>query len=66
MVESIPPDTPRPRPSRPPATSPGRSKGPPDDPPRPPLAQRLQPWVDMLYKLLAALATAVALWKGLG
>ena len=44
----------------------------PSDPPtrtrpqRPPLAQRLQPWVDLLYKLLVAAATALALWKGLG
>ncbi|MBX6742228.1 MAG: hypothetical protein QJR07_00555 [Acetobacteraceae bacterium] len=38
----------------------------PPCPPRPSLAQRLQPWVDLLYKLLAALAAAVALWKALG
>ncbi|MBV1797336.1 hypothetical protein [Siccirubricoccus sp. G192] len=39
---------------------------PPTRPPRAPLAQRLQPWVDLLYKLLLAAATALALWKGLG
>jgi hypothetical protein len=35
-------------------------------PPRPSLAQRLQPWVDLLYKLIVAGATVLALWKGLG
>lgn len=48
------------------STSPDAPRQDPPRPSRPSLAQRLQPWVDMLYKLLAALATAVALWKGLG
>jgi hypothetical protein len=34
--------------------------------PRPPLARRLQPWAELLYKLLAAAAAAIAVWKGLG
>lgn len=66
MAESIPPDASRPPPSRPPMPCPDRGKGPPDHPPRPSLAQRLLPWVELLYKLLAALAAALALWKGLG
>ncbi|MDB5371641.1 MAG: hypothetical protein JWP04_283 [Belnapia sp.] len=40
------------------------------DPPRQlpapqPLIQRLQPLVDVLYKLLVASAAALAVWKGL-
>jgi hypothetical protein len=35
------------------------------DPPRRPLAQRLQPVADFLYKLLVASAAAIAIWKGL-
>ncbi|WP_158295457.1 hypothetical protein [Crenalkalicoccus roseus] len=35
-------------------------------PPRPGLPQRLLPWLDLIGKLLAAIATALAIWKGLG
>jgi hypothetical protein len=34
--------------------------------PPPPLAKRLQPWVDVASRLLAAIASALAIWKGLG
>lgn len=35
-------------------------------PPRPPLSQRLRPWMEIVYRLLAAIASAIAIWKGLG
>ena len=38
---------------------------PPPPQPRPPLAQRLKPWAELLYRLLAAIASAIAIWKGL-
>jgi hypothetical protein len=46
-----------------------REEGPPRQPPPPPpppLTQRLQPWLDLIAKLLTALAAALAIWKGLG
>jgi hypothetical protein len=52
---------------------------PPPDPPPPPrlpwlqrlrpwaeLLQRLRPWAELLHRLLAAIAAAIAIWKGLG
>ena len=39
-------------------------ESPPDAPP-PPLLQRLRPWVELLYRLLAAIASAIAIWNGL-
>jgi hypothetical protein len=39
---------------------------PPSPPPRPPLVQRIRPWVELLYRLLAAMAAAIAIWNGLG
>ena len=44
--------------------APGAADGP--APPRPTFAQRLQPWVDLVYKLLAAAFLAMMLWRGLG
>jgi hypothetical protein len=38
---------------------------PPPPPPRPPLPQRLKPWAELLYRLLAAIASGIAIWKGL-
>ena len=38
---------------------------PSSQPPRRPLSQRLQPVLDVLYKLLVASAAAIAIWKGL-
>jgi hypothetical protein len=37
----------------------------PPDPPRRPLAPRLLPWAELLYKLVAAAAAALAIWKSL-
>jgi len=67
MPDPIPPD---PSPTDP-QNLPGRGRGagPADGPPppqHPSLAQRLQPWVDLVYKLLAAAFLAMALWRGLG
>ena len=42
---------------------------PPDPPPpspRPTRLQRLRPWAELLHRLLAAIAAAIAIWKGLG
>jgi hypothetical protein len=65
MADPIPPDAPHPvHPALP-----GRGPRAPAEGPaaaRPSLAQRLQPWVDMLYKLLAMAFLAMALWRGLG
>ncbi|HYZ33333.1 MAG TPA: hypothetical protein VE684_13775 [Crenalkalicoccus sp.] len=38
---------------------------PPRPPPQPTLLQRLQPWVDLLYKLVAGVAALVAAWRAL-
>lgn len=38
----------------------------PPPPPRPPWAQRVRPWVELISRLLAALAYAIAIWKELG
>jgi hypothetical protein len=38
----------------------------PPPPPRPPWLQRLRPWAELLHRLLAAIAAAIAIWKGLG
>jgi hypothetical protein len=69
MADSLPPDAPHP--AHP--ALPGRGpRAPAEQPPaaapspRPSLAQRLQPWVDLLYKLLAMAFLALALWRGLG
>jgi hypothetical protein len=35
-------------------------------PPRPGLPHRAAPWLDLLGKLLAAIAAALAIWKALG
>ena len=59
---TTPPDAPNP--THP--ALPGRGHRPAEAPPRPSLAQRLQPWVDILYKLLAMGFLAMALWRGLG
>ena len=69
MADSIPP-TDAPHPAHP--ALPGRGNGqqrpaaeePPPPPARPSFAQRLQPWVDLLYKLLAMAFLAMALWRG--
>jgi len=39
---------------------------PPGEPSRSTLAQRLLPWLDLIGKLLAAIAAALAIWRGLG
>ena len=49
-----------------PAGLPGRARGPAEAPPRSSFAQRVQPWVDLVYKLLAAAFLAMMLWRGLG
>jgi hypothetical protein len=41
------------------------AESPPPQPPRRPLEQRLLPWADLLYKLIAAAAAALAIWKAL-
>jgi hypothetical protein len=38
----------------------------PPPPPRPPWLQKLRPWAELLHRLLAAIAAAIAIWKGLG
>lgn len=38
---------------------------PPAPPPRPPFSQRIRPWVELVSRLLAAIAAALAIWKGL-
>jgi hypothetical protein len=51
---------------------PGRGRGAapaadgPEPQQRPSFAQRMQPWVDLVYKLLAAAFLAMMLWRGLG
>jgi len=50
-----------PRPDPPPALPP-----PALPPPRPSFSQRLAPWVDLVSKLLTAIAAALAIWKALG
>lgn len=50
MADRAPPDPPR-------------EAGP--VPERPSLARRLQPWAELVYKLLIAAGAALALWKGL-
>lgn len=54
-----------PQPAAPAATPPALPP-PAGPPPRAPLMQRLQPWVDLIAKLLTALAAGLAIWKGLG
>jgi hypothetical protein len=45
---------------------PRRAVAPPPPQQRPGLAQRAGPWIDLLGKLLAAIAAALAIWKALG
>jgi hypothetical protein len=37
----------------------------PEAAPRRPLSKRLQPWIDGGARLLAAIASAMAIWRGL-
>lgn len=39
---------------------------PKEKPARRPLPERLLPWVELIGKLLAAIVSALAIWRGLG
>jgi hypothetical protein len=38
----------------------------PPPPPRPDWLRRVRPWLEVLHRLLTAIAAAIAIWKGLG
>ena len=59
---------PDPPPERPPARNalpPVAGTAAPAQGERPPPMQRLHPWIDLIAKMLTALAAALAIWKGL-